>query len=498
LGIKGADANGEELLRITQLSCLRNEQEVFSDLTFSISPGMLIHLTGSNGSGKSSLLKMIAGLLPIEKGVVESDFGNNTTKQTLTGLLAEDPNHTANVLYIGHKTGLTLSLSPRENMKLWQSLRCYSKTISTNAVQLQNDAQIDAILAELNLNRDAQCLCEALSAGQKQKVVLCRLWCESAPLWLLDEPFTAIDKTTQGIIEARMQRHLGLGGAIIMANHSEMNLPNLLGKNYIEVAMPLEGGIPHKKHQNNVIMPACASLTISNPKETLERVCWHNTMQIFKAVFKRDIMLYTRRQSETCLPFIFFIMIVSIFSISMGSSTTLLADFAGPILWVGALLSILLSAESLYRMDYESGYLEQLVLNPLPLHFLLFAKMLAHFLGIGLPILIMAPILGIILHLPIACLSALFFSFLIGIPALCFITSIGSAIIVSLQRGGLLLSILLIPLIIPVIIFACSALQLNNVGLPWRGEGYLLMAVLLISALCSPIISAFAIKLGLD
>lgn len=182
------------------------------------------------------------------------------------------------------------------------------------------------------------------------------------------------------------------------------------------------------------------------------------------AVFKRDVLAAFRQRGEMLNPVIFFLMVVTMMPLGISPDGKTLAGLAPGLLWVIALLASMLSLDGLFRSDYEDGSLEQMILSPQPLYFLVLAKTLAHWVTTGLPLTLVAPLLGIMLSLPAAGFIPLMLSLLLGSLVLSLIGAIGAALTVSLRKGGLLLSLIIMPLYVPVLIFGASAVRMSVEG----------------------------------
>ncbi|MEN9848256.1 MAG: hypothetical protein RL368_996 [Pseudomonadota bacterium] len=221
-------------------------------------------------------------------------------------------------------------------------------------------------------------------------------------------------------------------------------------------------------------------------------------MSAFGILLKRDLLLAYRRRSELANPLLFFVMVVSLFPLGVSPESKVLQTIAPGIIWVAALLAALLSLDTLFRSDFEDGSLEQMVLSHHSLPLLVLAKVLAHWLVAGLPLLVIAPFLGVLLFLPNDAMFPLMVTLLLGTPVLSLIGAIGVALTVGLRRGGVLLSLLVLPLYIPVLIFAASAVATAGTGLPIAGQLYFLAALLTLSLTLAPFAAAAALRISLS
>ncbi|MDH3768308.1 MAG: heme exporter protein CcmB, partial [Gammaproteobacteria bacterium] len=193
-----------------------------------------------------------------------------------------------------------------------------------------------------------------------------------------------------------------------------------------------------------------------------------------------------------------FVAITLLFPLSLSPDSTLLAQIAPGIIWVAALLAILLGQESLFRPDLDDGTLEQIALSPQPFSALVFGKLLAHWTVSALPLVLLSPFLAAALGMPPQGIAVMAIALVLGTPTLVIISAIAAALTVGLNRGGLLLSILVLPLIVPVLIFGARAISLASVGEEPTGVVYLLGAILALALTLGPLAIAVALRISLD
>lgn len=217
-----------------------------------------------------------------------------------------------------------------------------------------------------------------------------------------------------------------------------------------------------------------------------------------KATLKRDLVLMLRRRGEVLNPLVFFALVITLFPIGISPDPDLLALIAPGLLWVAALLAALLSLDSLFRSDYDDGSLEQLLLAPQPLSALALAKVTVHWLLTGLPLALMAPLLGIMLALPAGSYLVLAISLALGSATLSLIGAIGAALTVGLARGGVLLSLLVLPLYIPVLIFGAGAVQAAIAGDVVTAHLAILGALLAVALMLAPWAIAASLRISIN
>jgi heme exporter protein B len=218
----------------------------------------------------------------------------------------------------------------------------------------------------------------------------------------------------------------------------------------------------------------------------------------FTAIVRRDLVLAMRRRSEIANPVLFFILVITLFPLGIGAQPKLLQAIAPGIIWVSALLATMLSLDSLFRSDFDDGSLEQILLSPYPTSILVLGKITAHWLTTGLPLLVVAPLLAVFLGMPNQALSILLLTLLLGTPILSLIGAVGVALTVGLRRGGMILSLLVLPLYVPVLIFASNAVEMASSGLPVTAQLNILISMLLMALVLAPWPTAAALKMSIN
>lgn len=216
------------------------------------------------------------------------------------------------------------------------------------------------------------------------------------------------------------------------------------------------------------------------------------------ATVRRDLTLMLRRRSDVINPLVFFALVITLFPLGIAPAPSLLAEIAPGLLWVAALLATQLSLDALFRGDHDDGSLEQLLLAPQPLPALVLAKVLVHWLLTGLPLALMAPLLGLMLSLPSGSYGVLMLSLALGSASLSLIGAIGAALTVGLARGGVLLSLLVLPLYIPVLIFGAGAVQVVTLGGNAAPYLAILGALLALALMLAPWAIAAALRISIN
>ena len=221
-------------------------------------------------------------------------------------------------------------------------------------------------------------------------------------------------------------------------------------------------------------------------------------MTAFAALLRRDLRLALRHGGDSLMVVAFFILVVVLFPFGVGPEPGVLARIAAGVIWVGALLAAMLSLERLFLADYEDGSLDLIALSPAPLSLLVLAKTLAHWLTTGLPLIVASPILAIFLGLGLDGYLALAVALLLGTPTLSLIGAIGAALVLGARRGGVLLSLLILPLNVPILIFGVAAVEAAATGLTPQPHLLVLAGLLLAALPLAPWAAAAAIRQSVD
>lgn len=215
-------------------------------------------------------------------------------------------------------------------------------------------------------------------------------------------------------------------------------------------------------------------------------------------VIRRDLLLAARRKGDWLTAQFFFIMVVSMFPLGIGADPEQLRRVAGGVLWVAALLASLLSLARLYADDHRDGSLEQMLLSPQPTVLLALGKAIAHWLIFGLPLLLIAPLLGMQFALPLDAILVLVASLAIGTPVLSLLGGIGAALTLGLRGGGTLLTLLILPLYVPALIFGAGAVDGVLAGMGAEAQLSLLGAFMGMCLLIAPWVTAAALRVSVD
>lgn len=476
------------LLELHNLSCERDERCLFTGLNLTFAAGDLVQIGGPNGAGKTTLLRALAGISQDYQGEIHY---KGQPLSTAGWDFARDS------LYLGHLAGIKKALSPSENLSWYLA-------------QTGEDADINQALAVVGLYGYEDTPCYQLSAGQLRRVALARLYLSQARIWILDEPFTAIDKKGVSQLEAIIAKQVAQGGVVILTSHQDLTLPQLRIVNLqdyqpvesvTELSEPLNVNAISSDTSSSGVITSDRLKSLSNASNMVTSNTDSDRPQLslfagFVAGFRRDFLVAARHKSELANPLVFFLIAITLIPLGVSPEASVLALLAPGIVWVMALLATLLSLDGLFRSDYDDGSLEQMLISPQSLYFSVMAKVLVHWLVSGLPVTLLAPILGLMLSLPLDGYGALFASLLLGTAAMSLIGAVGAALTVSLRKGGLLLSLIVMPLYIPILIFGASSVQTAVQGGVIGMQLAVLGAFLALAIVLAPIAALGALRIS--
>ena len=221
--------------------------------------------------------------------------------------------------------------------------------------------------------------------------------------------------------------------------------------------------------------------------------------RIFSCVLGRDIRLAMRRRTDVLTTLFFFVIVVSLFPLGVGTEKQILRILGPGVVWVAALLASMLALERLFAADYEDGTLEQMLMTPAPLSVVVLAKVAAHWVLTGLPLVAIAPLVGMQYHLPDVALLTMVLSLLVGTPVLSLIGAIGAALTLGLRGGGILLSMLILPLYIPVLVYGAGAVSVSVIEIADTQPYFTLLGAFLLAALVlAPPAAAAALRISME
>lgn len=426
------------LLRLDHVRLERGGRCLLSDLSLNLSSGDALILTGPNGTGKSSLLRLMAGLCPPASGTVT---------------------RTADIAWLGPEDVLKPPLTVEQNLRLFAP---------------HDTEAIHEALHHLKLAHLLECPVRLLSLGQRRRVALSRLLLSNAPLWLLDEPANALDAASSTLLEEMCKEHRARGGALVMASHTSLHVPDshrlTFGPTPSYHPAALAGPIP---------TPFSKGITAPEPRPFLYHL-------------RRELCLACQSRADHLAGLLFLILCSSLFPLALGPSPALLQQTGPGILWVCVLLACLLPLERLYNADADDGSLDilQITLHPA---LIALGKILIHWLTSGLPIILATPLLALLFQLPLSTLPVLLGSLTLGSLTLALLGGMTAAITLGARRNSLLLPILTLPLMTPSLIFGTLACT-TPTGPASTANLSLLAALFLLALPGCPLIAGASLK----
>lgn len=215
-----------------------------------------------------------------------------------------------------------------------------------------------------------------------------------------------------------------------------------------------------------------------------------------RALLARDLKLLWRRRGDAAQPILFAVLVVALFALALGGAPKLLQSVASAVLWLAILLAGLLSLDTLFRSDAEDGSLEQWLLSPVPLAWLVAVRVFSHWLTTAFPLVLVSPLLAELMHLPREQLPVLVTALALGTPLLSLLGAVVAALTVGMRRAGILLALLVLPLYVPVLVFGAGAVAAAAQGFDASGALLMLGAGLLVSAVLAPVTAAAAIRIA--
>lgn len=220
--------------------------------------------------------------------------------------------------------------------------------------------------------------------------------------------------------------------------------------------------------------------------------------EVFMTLVKRDLILAMRRRSDVLTTLFFFVIVVSLFPLGIGPELETLRQIAPGVFWVAALLASMLALEKLFAADFQDGTLEQMLLTSQPVSLMVIAKVMAHWLVTGVPLVLLSPLLGLQYDLSADTLWVMMFTLLLGTPALSLVGAIGAALTLGIRGGGVLVSLLVLPLYIPILIFGAGAVEASASGLGGAGHISMLGAILLVALVAAPLATSAALRISAE
>jgi heme exporter protein B len=460
----GPQAGRNPLLQVESVSAFRGERLVLHDLSFQVDAGGALLLAGPNGAGKSTLLRALAGLVRVEAGRVLWR-GEDA--------LADLAGHGTRVAYVGHLDAIKPGLTVAENLAFAARISGLPVRPALEAVGLSHLEEVPGRM---------------LSAGQRRRLALARLALSRAPIWLLDEPTLGLDRASVARFGRMLATHRAAGGIVVAATHLPLPLEGAatldLGDAQTLTRQPAAADLSRPAGEldappSSLILPLPLAGEVARAPVRAGEGTGGSPML---ALLTRELRLALRHASDSVAALLFFFVAASLFPLGIGPSPDTLGRIAPGIVWVCALLAALLPLDRLFGADADDGSLDQLLLSGLPAAGVAAAKAASHWITTGLPLLIAAIPGAVMLRMPDAALWVLAAGLLPGTLLLSLLGTTGAAVVLGARRGAVLLPLLILPLMVPVLIFGAAAPDAITAGLSARAN-LLWLAALLAAAL---------------
>ncbi len=436
------------LLEVTNLDLNRGRLQLAKALNFSVKSRQLLQLQGANGSGKSSLLRLLAGVQPIKTGTL-----------SVCGRVA----------FFASAYGLRRELTVLTQLQLQAQL--YGKSLSLTAAI--------ALLKTVGLAHKGLELSARLSMGQRARLGLAFLQVSGAPIWLMDEPVNALDAQGVVLLGQMLAAHLQSGGAAVVATHQALTVlcPNLqpfcidalcLGRGRDEgvsaVSQPFDGydvstcvdslvtpalPVSFDSSASSVSSMQGYALGFSQSLPAMFALLW---------VLRREWAVFVAAPKAAFWPAVFHAMVLCLFPIALGSDVNLLTRVAAGLFWVSGLLACIVSVANLFEADYHDGALAQMVAAGLPMSALALGKMLLTAITQGGTLILVSAVLALQYRLSGLEIAYLLLSLALGVGALVFVTGLFSAMTLMAKQATMLVYLLALPLFVPLLVFGTAVL----------------------------------------
>ena len=483
-----ADNNDADVLVVDRLDVGRGELLFCRAVTLTLAQGEICHLIGANGLGKSTMLAQILGILPIVSGVVR---------------VCGAPLQAGHVLAVLHDTGVHEALSVAQNLKFLLALHGIPAS----------DELVSQALEQVGLVGFEGVICKELSAGQLRRVSLARLWVLTptvTPLWVLDEPLTALDVQMSERLMARIEAFVQQGGAVLMTSHQHIEATKVLDLTDCALCdqdLQDDSGADDLD-MNQVETKASGAMNVTDGECSLDdrpknsdKNSTNASMPIYISaipLLAREWQVKVQGMGQWLYSLVMFFVIVALFPLSVGSEPAMLQHLAVPIVWIATLLSLVIGMEGLFKQDHDNGTLALLVASRAPLAVWVFIKLALHWLTSAALVAVLAifavPFFG--MQMPEA--LVLMLSVLVGSPLLLMLTAIASALTFLLKNGALLIPLIALPMQLPVLIFATGAVERFGMGMNALPILALMGAGSIIAVMVTPFVIAMILRLSWD
>jgi heme exporter protein B len=451
-------------LKIIDFPVYRGDRLLINNVSFSLPHGNYLELQGQNGCGKTSLLRTLAS-------IQESDTKQGTKQGTKRHAPAQS------IFYFGHQSGFRPELKVTEQLVL--SLQMY---------RAQNDtATIKRILKRVGLAHQLHAQIHQLSQGQIRRLMLAVMAHSGCSLWLIDEPFNALDIQGLELLRELLSEHFEQSGSAIIATHRSLDdaLPAL-----------------SKYTAGKLIIDASqAQFLSSSSQPSPPSGSWRTAVQglaMFFWVLRREFKLMAARPQDIVWPSIFFWMTLTLFPFGIGTNRDSLAEAAGGIFWISALLATLIGATRFFNADYESGALANLKTARISFSLLTFGKVIAGWLFVGIPLSLASVPIALLYGLTPDTIWILFTSLMLGSISLAAFCSLFAALGLMARQAQIIICLLAFPVFVPLIIFGTTAVTGAQNGIGSMAPLLVLANLAVLSIIALPVLTGRVLSLALE
>jgi heme exporter protein B len=455
------------VLELLAVPVFRGGKMLVAEVSFALPGGRYLELQGQNGSGKTSLLRTLAAL-------------QSAPPQHAQGELRQADAHTS--FYFSHQSGFRAELRVAEQLAL--SLEMHGARPDTGAIK--------AMLKRVGLGHQAQARVGQLSHGQLRRLMLAVMAGSGRTVWLIDEPLNALDVQAIALFKELLLEHFNGGGAAVVATHRALDeaIPEL--SPYSMGTLRIEGrqarlSPPAGKHE-----PANAA---ARPRADRAAV---QGWAALRWVLRREWSLMAARPQDIVWPAIFHWMVVTLFPFGLGSESALLARAAGGVFWVSALLATLIGAARYFDADFEHGVLNDVKTAKVSLPLLVFGKVVAGWLFVGLPLSLASLPLGLLYGLPGDVLLVLFASLALGSISLAAFSCLFAALGLMARQAQIVICLLAFPVFVPLVVFGTAAIAGAQSGIGALSPLVVLASLAVLSVVALPMMAARVLALALE
>lgn len=467
--------------RIGPLEVTRGGRRLFNCAQFELQAGRFVELHGTNGSGKTTLLRLLAGLQAVERPEVLN--GPPSLGSEEADHPSENRSIPESVFYFAHQTGFRPELNVVKQCQI--SLQMLGQPATKGVV--------DQLLAQVGLKPMATRLVGQLSQGQQRRLLLGIMAASHADVWLIDEPLNALDEDGRALFAQLLLRYLVGGGVALIATHQTLDslLPELAKFKQGELLVRSKEALFVASSVEGVSLGGGSD--VPSVGDTSSNMCW-----ILRWSLYRELALFLSRPADVVWPTVFFFMMVSVFPMAVGAQADMLVRIASGVMWVSAMLTTLFTTGRLFEQDYVHGALAQMQSANVSLAQVTLGKLVAIWLVVGIPVMLVSLPLGLLYHLQFMAVLQLSVSLGLGLISLMAVSSVFAALGLMARQSQVVLSLLAIPVFVPLLIFGAAAANAPLQDGWFSAPMAVLASLAALSMLATPWLTSKVLQLALD